>query len=122
MYVKGGSSLKNCNFLLTIADNDLEQTKVESTIPEPRPICPNRLAKKDTVIPAIADINTTISRFNYFWILLIFVDNKYLQNQSQIRKPYNDCLMTNKCSNLKFFQMNIFLFTLRKSAARFFMK
>ena len=58
MYVKGGSSLNKCNLLLTIADNDLEQTKVESTIPEPRPICPNRLAKKDTVIPVITNINT----------------------------------------------------------------
>ena len=37
--------------LLTIADNDLEQINVESAIPDPKPICANRLAKIDTVIP-----------------------------------------------------------------------
>ena len=37
--------------LLTIADKDLEQINVERAIPDPKPICANRLAKIDTVIP-----------------------------------------------------------------------
>ena len=37
--------------LLTIADKGLEQINVEIAIPDPNPICANRLAKIDTVIP-----------------------------------------------------------------------
>ena len=37
--------------LLTIADKGLEQINVEIAIPDPKPICTNRLAKNDTVIP-----------------------------------------------------------------------
>ena len=37
--------------LLTIADKGLEQINVEIAIPDPKPICANRLAKIDTVIP-----------------------------------------------------------------------
>ena len=51
MYLVLRKKMLEIVILLTIADKGLEQINVESAIPDPKPICANRLAKIDTVIP-----------------------------------------------------------------------